>query len=130
LITKISHIMSFEINGKLVEKFDTQQVSSTFKKREFVLEKKEDVSGREFIETIKFQLSQDRCDLLDQYKINEEIKVSFNIKGRKWEKDGKVNYFNNLEAWRIEKIQHQQADNIPQPSIDEIPPEIDDDLPF
>jgi len=122
--------MSFEIDGKLIEKFNTQQVTASFKKREFVLEKKEEVSGREFIETIKFQLNQDRCDLLDQYNINDEIKVSFNIKGRKWEKDGKVSYFNNLEAWRLEKAGNQSTENIPQPSMDEIPPEMEDDLPF
>ena len=122
--------MSFEITGKLLEKFNTQQVTSSFKKREFVLEKKEDVSGREFIETIKFQLNQDRCDLLDQFSINDEIKVSFNIKGRKWEKDGKVSYFNNLEAWKLEKTGSSVPHDIPPPSIEDIPPEMDDDLPF
>jgi hypothetical protein len=30
------------------------------------------------------------------------VKVSFNIKGNRWEKDGKVNYITNLDAWRIE----------------------------
>jgi len=30
--------MSFEINGRLAEKFETQQVSDRFMKREFVLE--------------------------------------------------------------------------------------------
>ncbi len=30
------------------------------------------------------------------------IKVSFNIKGNRWEKDGKVNYITNLDAWKIE----------------------------
>ena len=32
------------------------------------------------------------------------IKVSFNIKGNKWEKDGKISYFNNLDAWKFEKL--------------------------
>ncbi len=123
--------MSFEINGRLIEKFNVQQVSSTFKKREFVLEKKESASGREFIETIKFQLLQDKSDLLDQFEINDEISVSFNIKGNRWEKDGKVSYFNNLDAWRITKVNKEMAQGTPPPpSMDEIPPEMEDDLPF
>lgn len=123
--------MSFEINGKLVEKFDTQEITNTFKKREFVIEKVENTGGREFTETIKFQLSQDRCDLIDPYNPNEEIKVHFNIKGRKWEKDGRVSYFTNLEAWRIERVAVAQNNMLPQPKMDEIPPEVEeDDLPF
>lgn len=123
--------MSYEINGKLVEKFDTQEITNTFKKREFVIEKVENAGGREFTETIKFQLSQDRCDLIDPYNTNEEIKVHFNIKGRKWEKDGRVSYFTNLEAWRIERLTVEQNNTTPQPSMDEIPPEVEeDDLPF
>ena len=123
--------MSFEITGKLSEKFDTQQVTNTFKKREFVIEKTENTGGREFTEVIKFQLSQDRCDLIDPYTINEDTKVHFNIKGRKWEKDGRVSYFTNLEAWRLEKVSNEvAADMPPQPGIEDIPPEVEDDLPF
>lgn len=123
--------MSFEINGKLVEKFDTQEITSSFKKREFVIEKVESAGGREFTEIIKFQLSQDRCDLIDPYNLNEEIKVHFNIKGRKWEKEGRVSYFTNLEAWRIERVAVAQNNMPPQQNMDQIPPEVEeDDLPF
>ncbi|MCP4550710.1 MAG: DUF3127 domain-containing protein [Bacteroidetes bacterium] len=123
--------MSFEITGKLTEKFETQEITSSFKKREFVIEKTESSGGREFIEVIKFQLSQDKCDLIDPYQPNEEIKIHFNIKGRKWEKEGRVSYFTNLEAWRIERIaNNQNTDEAPQPGLDKIPPEMDDDLPF
>lgn len=122
--------MSFELTGKLIEKFDTKQVSSSFKKREFVIEKKESAAGREFIETIKFQLLQDKADLLDQFEVNDELTVSFNIKGNRWEKDGKVSYFNNLDAWRLTKASNEASQTPPPPSMDEIPPEMDDDLPF
>ena len=123
--------MSFEINGKLVEKFDTQEITNSFKKREFVIEKVESAGGREFTEIIKFQLSQDRCDLIDPYKTSEEIKVHFNIKGRKWEKEGRVSYFTNLEAWRIERVAVAQNNMPPQQNMDQIPPEVEeDDLPF
>ena len=127
--------MSFEISGKLIEKYNTIQVSDRFKKREFVIEKTESNGGMEFTDSIKFQLTQDRCSLIDTVQVNDEIKVSFNIRGNKWEKDGKVNYFTNLDAWRIEKTQQNAPvddDMTPPPSMDDIPFEESepDDLPF
>jgi hypothetical protein len=126
--------MSFEITGKLIEKYNTIQVSDRFKKREFVIEKTESNGGMEFTDHIKFQLTQDRCNLIESIDVNAEVKVSFNIRGNKWEKEGKVNYFTNLDAWRIEKAQdlgqsNFSGDNTPAPDMDSMPPE-NDDLPF
>ena len=126
--------MSFEITGKLIEKYNFIQVNERFKKRDFVIEKTESNGGMEFTEHIKFQLTQDKCNLVENIEINDEIKVSFNIRGKKWEKDGKVSYFTNLDAWRIEKAQDLSSNNntTPPPSLDDIPPANDepDDLPF
>jgi hypothetical protein len=123
--------MNFEINGKVIVKDDTQQISDRFKKREFVIEV-ENERNPEWNDFIKFQLTQDRCDLLEPISLNEEIKVSFNIKGRKWEKDGNVSYFSNLEAWRIEKVQTSGGiPEMPEFTADDIPPAPEeDDLPF
>ncbi len=122
--------MNFEINGKVILKEDTQQISDRFKKREFVIEV-ENERNSDWNDFIKFQLTQDRCDLLETVSVNEEIKVSFNIKGRKWEKDGKVNYFSNLEAWRIEKMQAAAAAEMPEFNAADMPPAPEeDDLPF
>ena len=96
-------------------------------------EKKPDNPNLEFSDYIKFQLTQDRCSLIDEFKINDEIRVSFNIRGNRWEKDGKVNYFTNLDVWKIEKTQSDQSAIPPEPAgADDIPepPEELDDLPF
>ncbi len=126
--------MAFEITGKVIEILPVNQVSDKFKKREFVIEKKETGSGSVFVDYIKFQLIQDKCDLINESFINDEIKIWFNLKGNKWERDGKVNYFTNLDAWKIERLSAQSRDqNAPsRPSIEDIPPEVDDmsDLPF
>ncbi len=121
--------MSFEITGKLIEKYDTAQVTERFRKREFVIEKRENSNFGEIVDTIKFQLTQDRCEHLDSVEIGEEIKIMFNIRGRKWEKEGKINYFNNLEAWKIEKSA-PPVPEAPQHTIEDMPPEPTDDLPF
>ena len=121
--------MSFEINGRLAEKFETQKVSDRFQKREFVLEiKSTGNTGYEFVDFIKFQATQDRCSLLDQFNVDDTVKVSFNLRGRKWEKDGQVSYFTNLEAWRVEKVQEQNSTpESSTPSSDSLP---DQDTPF
>ncbi len=98
--------MSFEISGRIFEIYPTQQVTDKFKKREFILEVKETGNnGFEFIEYIKFQTVQDKCSLLDGLNVNDQAKVSFNLRGRKWEKDGQTSYFTNLDAWKIENEQ-------------------------
>ena len=96
--------MSYELTGKLLEKFDTLQRTESFKVREFVVEKSEDVNGKVITNFIKFQSVQDRTGIIDRVNVGDEIKVYFNIRGTKWEKDGRVSYFSNLDAWRIEQI--------------------------
>jgi hypothetical protein len=122
--------MNFSLEGKLIEKFDVMQVTETFRKREFVVETSENSSGREFVEQIKFQTLQDRCDILDNYNIGQNVKVTFSIKGRRWEKEGNVNYFNNLDAWKIEPLDSAPplVDDIPLPEYEEM--NESEDLPF
>ena len=96
--------MSYELTGRLIAKYDTVQRTETFKTREFVVEKTEDINGRTITNFIKFQAIQDKTNILDKLNIGDEVKVYFNIKGSKWEKDGRISYFSNLDAWRIEQI--------------------------
>ena len=96
--------MSYEIEGKLIVLDSTIQVSDKFKKREFVIEKEENNGGQVWVDTIKVQATQAKCDILDSFKVGDNIEVSFNIKGNKWEKNGKISYFNNLDAWKVSKV--------------------------
>ena len=96
--------MSYELTGKLLEKFETIQRTETFKIREFVVEKSEEINGKTITNFIKFQSVQDKTAIIDRINVGDEIKVHFNIRGSKWNKDGRVSYFNNLDAWRIEQI--------------------------
>ena len=135
--------MNFEISGRLADKFETQVISDRFQKREFVLElKSTGTNGFEFVDFVKFQTTQDKCSMLDQFAIDEMVKVTFNLRGRKWEKEGQVSYFTNLEAWRIEKVESDTSD--PSTESHDISPDLDapfpteapeddpgnDDLPF
>jgi len=122
--------MSFELTGKLIVADATQQITATFKKREFVIEVEEENAGRVFTDYIKFQLMQDKCDVLDSFPIGSTLTVKFSIKGNKWEKEGKVNYFTSLNAFYLSGA--QGTDN-PLPTQEEQPQaseENNDDLPF
>jgi hypothetical protein len=88
-----------DITGILKLKTEAQQVSDKFRKREFVLTD----NSSQYPQHISFQLTQDKCSLLDQYNVGDEIKVHFNLRGREWTSPkGEIKYFNTLEAWRIE----------------------------
>lgn len=94
--------MSLEVTGKLAVKYDTQNVNDRFKKREFVLELSEEINGNVYTNYAKMQLVQNKCDILDRFNEGDNVRVSFNIKGNRWERDGKVSYITNLDAWRVE----------------------------
>jgi hypothetical protein len=134
--------MSFETTGKLIEIYPTTTISDKFKKREFVIETAETKNGFDFKDYVKFQVTQDKCSLPDQVKVGDMVKVSFNLRGRKWEKDGTVSYFTNLEAWKLESAGSRTAptDNSGFPDVSQAPVNLDkefssseegtDDLPF
>jgi hypothetical protein len=130
--------MSYELTGKLVAKYDTLQRTETFKTREFAVEKTDDIGGRTVTNYVKFQSVQDKTAIIDKVNIGDEIKVSFNIKGSKWEKDGKVNYITNLDAWRIEQVLPAHTDKgvtdneyiEPLDTFSATSPDAIDDLPF
>lgn len=87
--------MSYEVEGKMHRKFDTEQKSGTFQTREFVIL----VEQGQYPQYIKFQLVQDRCEIIDDISEGAEVKVYFDLRGREWQ--GK--YFTNLQAWRVEQ---------------------------
>jgi hypothetical protein len=100
-----------EVIGTLKAKFDTQRVSDRFQKREFVLTTD---ASTPYPQHVSFQVTQDKCQILDQFNEGEELRVQFNLRGREWNGPQGIKYFNTLEAWRIEKIQGGQSQ--PQPA--------------
>ena len=87
------------LTGILKIKNAEQKVSEKFKKREFVLTD----NSSQYPQHILFQLTQDRCGLIENYKVGDELKVSFNLRGREWQNpQGEIKFFNSLDVWRIE----------------------------
>jgi len=95
-----------EVTGQLKLKYDTQKVSEKFQKRDFVLAT--DLSTP-YPQYVSFQVTQDKCNMLDSFNQGDEIKVQFNLRGREWNGPQGIRYFNTLEAWRIEKVGSGQS---------------------
>jgi hypothetical protein len=89
-----------QVAGKIVAIMPTQVVSEKFSKREFVIE-----TNDQYPQLVIFQLTQDKCNLLDAFKVGNKLEVSFNLRGREWTSPaGEVKYFNTLEAWKIDVL--------------------------
>ncbi len=123
--------MSFEVVGKLYRVFDTEKKTETFQARDFVIE----IEDGNYPQHIKFQLVQDRCNLIDNFTEGDAVKVHFDLRGREW----KDKFFTNLNAWRIESADSNGKSapttgptDQPFPTIADEPPvdKADDDLPF
>lgn len=97
-----------EVTGTLKAKFETQKVSERFQKREFVLTTD---ANTPYPQHVSFQVTQDKCSMLDQFSEGEELRVQFNLRGREWNGPQGIKYFNTLEAWRIEKMQGGASNN-------------------
>jgi len=112
----------FKLTGTIKVINPTQVVSEKFSKREFVIETQD-----QYAQVILFQLTQDKCTLLDNVKLGDIVNVSFNLRGKSWvNAQGETKYFNTLEAWKIDVIS-----NAPQVAKQEVNEEEDDDgLPF
>lgn len=114
----------YTLKGSIKMIGDIQQVSDSFKKREFVIL---DESGQ-YPQTILLQAVQDRVELLDKLKVGDNVETTFFLRGREWTnpKDGSVRYFNTLDTWKIEKAGQTTASDNPETFV----AEGDDDLPF
>jgi single-stranded DNA-binding protein len=90
-----------EVTGRIKVINAEQQVSASFKKRELVV-----TTDEQYPQHIMIEFTQDKCDLLNNYKPGEQVKVSINLRGREWvSPQGETRYFNSIQGWRVERLQ-------------------------
>ena len=88
-----------EIKGKIKKISETVEISDRFRKREFIIEYS---NNPEYPQVIQFEMIQDRCEILDQFKEEQQVEIFFDLKGREWTSpQGEIKYFNTLQAWKI-----------------------------
>ena len=91
-----------EIQGRIKQIFPSQIIGQDgFEKRDLVI-----VTDENYPQTIIIQFTQQRCDLLNNLQVGQNVKVYINIRGREWTNlQGETKYFNTIEGWKIEVIQ-------------------------
>lgn len=110
-----------EVTGKVKFVSAEQQVSTSFKKRELVI-----TTDEQYPQSILIEFMQDKCDLLNNILVGQDIKVGINLGGREWVNPaGETKYFNSIKGWKIDRV---SIDKQPNPALNEIPKT--DDLPF
>ena len=125
-----------ELQGKIKLIDETKTFGNNgFRKREMVITTEE-----QYPQTIMIEFVQDKTDLLNAYKVGQDVKVSINIRGREWvNPQGETKYFNSIQGWRIESLSQVAPDASgmpPMPPADAFEPANDfkeedhDDLPF
>ena len=122
-----------EVQGKIKLIGATQTFGSNgFRKREMVVTTEE-----QYPQFIMIEFVQDKTDLLDNYQVGQQVKVSINLRGREWvNPQGETKYFNSIQGWRIESLQENTSSQMPPvppadafEHVDELN-EDEDDLPF
>ena len=124
-----------DITGKIKLINETKEYGSNgIRKRELVVTTEE-----QYPQDLLIEFIQDKCDILNSYKVSDSVKVDINLRGREWESpQGEVKYFNSIQGWRIEKLSSDDSEsNIPPvPPADAFEPADNindnepDDLPF
>lgn len=124
-----------EVQGKVKVIGETQTFGTNgFRKREIVITTEEQYPQHLMIEFI-----QDKTDLLNNYQVGQNVKISINLRGREWiNPQGEAKYFNTIQGWKIETLQAETptGDMPPVPPADAFEPADDlneedyDDLPF
>ena len=123
-----------EVTGKIKWIDETKTYGNNgFRKREVVITTEEQYPQQILIEFI-----QDKCELLNNYQVGQDVKIGINLRGREWTNpEGETKYFNSIQGWRIDALENDSSTEIPP-----MPPpasfeqaegeanEVDDDLPF
>ena len=119
---------NLDLKGTLRVKNDAVKKTETFTVREFIVE----VPGERYSDFYNIQLSNDKCSLIDDAKVGDILDLKLNVRGRKWEKDGKTMAFVALEAWKI-TIEKSEQPTMPTQQISSTDPEkgeVENELPF
>ena len=103
-----------EVIGKIKVKGEVKTFGAKeFKKQELVV-----TTDDQYPQDIMIEFTQDKCDLINSYKVGQDVKVSINLRGREWvNPEGEAKYFNSIQGWRIESVQDGPRDVI-QPVVE------------
>ena len=123
-----------EITGKIKKIDETKTYgASGFRKREMVL-----TTDEQYPQMLLVEFVQDKCELLNNFQVDQSVKIAINLRGREWiNPQGEAVYFNSIQGWRIEPVTSEATAEIPPmapidnlETIGDVDDHEPDDLPF
>lgn len=114
LVGKIKVVKQLQIIG-----------NNGFRKREIVI-----TTNEKYPQHILIEFTQDKCELLNDCVVGQEVKIYMNLRGREWvNSQGESVYFNSFQGWKIESLNNLEIDLSQTESVSFIQDD-DTDLPF
>ena len=111
-----------EVVGKIKVVGELETFASGFTKKLLVV-----TTDDQYPQNIGIEFMKDKIDLLNNYAVGQDVKVSINLGGREWiNPEGVAKYFNSVTGWRIEKAEGAPEAFTPPTALEEQ----EDDLPF
>jgi hypothetical protein len=108
---------AMEISGKIKKISETQTFGAKgFQKRELLV-----TTNEQYPQMILIEFVQDKCSLLNNYNIGDEVTISINLRGKEWiNPEGQPKYFNTIQGWKINTITKGTTNTTipPMPTLD------------
>lgn len=89
---------NLKITGQFKAATKTKQITDKFSVQKFYIDFDVD---KEYPGIAEFQINNNKIDI-SQLTKGDEITVHFNISGRKWKKEDRSGWVQNLTAWKID----------------------------
>jgi len=105
------------ISGKIKRITEVEQ-KGEFRFRKLIL-----TTNDKYPQVVQIDFTQQNTNLLDVWKVGDNVEVFYNISGREYERDGKIFYFTTLRGWSV----RQYKDEV---TTKDQAPDREDDLPF
>ena len=118
-----------EVTGKIKVIGETETFgASGFRKRNLVV-----TTAEQYPQDLALEFVQDKVDVLNNYKVGQDVKVGINLRGREWiNPEGEAKYFNSIIGWRIEVAESNmdKAEVVMAETLGAVKTNEPDDLPF
>ena len=90
------------VTGNVILVTETVQKTDKFRGRDLIVETADNPN---YLQKIKIEAGNDKCDLLNSINVGDEVEVEANLNGREWtNKEGVVQYFNSISLWKVKVL--------------------------
>lgn len=108
-----------QVKGTLLRIFEKETISEKFSKKTVVVRTKE-----EYPQELPIEFTNQRIDLIENYKEGQDVDISINLRGREWK--GKDKWFASIEGWKITSLVEEVSNTAQNPDREKVA----EDLPF